>query len=87
MDISALLFASMDVTLHTDGSALAGIEDPGYGGIVTTGDPEDLNVIDEFHGVGRKFTLSYLKEKAALHFASLRLASHDDEPSPVTLIC
>ena len=78
---------SADITLYTDGSALAGMEDGGHGGIVTTGDPEDLNIIDEFDGVGRKFTSSYLEEKAALEHALKWLVSHDDDPSRVALIC
>ena len=63
------------------------MEDGGYGGIVTTGDPEDLNIIDEFDGVGRKFTSSFLEEKAALEKALKWLVSHDDDPSRVALIC
>ena len=35
------------------------MEDGGYGGVVTIEDPEDLNIIDEFDGVGGKFTSSY----------------------------
>ena len=78
---------STDITLYTDGSAPAGMEDGGYGGIVTIGDPEDLNIIDEFDGVGRKFTSSYAEEKAALEHALKWLGSHDDDPSCVALIC
>ena len=57
------------------------MEDDGYGGIVTIGDPENLNIIDEFDGVGRKFTISYAEEKAALEHALKWLVSHDDDPS------
>ena len=81
MSLEQIRSFSADITLYTDGSALAGMEDGGYGGIVTTGDPEDLNIIDESDGVGRKFTSSYLEEHA------LRwLVSHDDDPSRVALI-
>ena len=62
------------------------MEDGGHRGIMTTGDLEDLN-IDEFDGVGRKFTSSYLEEKAALEHALKWLVSNDDDPSCVALIC
>ena len=39
------------------------MEDGGYGGVVTIEDPEDLNIIDEFDGVGRKFTSPILKRR------------------------
>ena len=48
---------------------------------MTIGDPEDLNIIDEFDGVGGKFTSSYAEEKAALEHALQWLVSHDDDPS------
>ena len=73
--------------MYTDGSALAGIEDLGYGGIVTIGYPEDLNIVDEFDGVGRKFTSSYPEEKAALKHTLKWLVAHSDEPSCVAFIC
>ena len=47
--------------------------------MIPTGDPEDLNITDEFDGVGRKFTSSYLEEKAALEHALRWLVSHDDD--------
>ena len=72
---------SADVTLYTDNSALTGIKDDRYGNIVITGDPEDLNTIDEFDGVGRKFTSSYTGEKSVLHHALLWMAYHNDELS------
>ena len=74
----------MDVTLYTVGSALAGMEDGWYGGIVTIGDPEDLNIIDEFYRVGGEFILSYAEEKAALEHALSWLVTHDDKPSCAT---
>ena len=87
MSLEQIRSFSADIILYTDGSAQAGMEDGGYGGIVTTGDPEDLNIIDEFDGVGRKFTSSFLEEKAALENALRWLVSHDDDPSRVALIC
>ena len=41
------------------------MENGEYGGIVTIGDSEALNILDEFDGVGRKFTSSYAEEKDA----------------------
>ena len=64
---SSLLLFSRDVSFYTDGSASAGIEEGGYVGILTTGDPEDLNIINKFDGVGRKFNSSYSEEKAVLY--------------------
>ena len=51
MNLEQIRSFSVDITLYMDGSALAGMEDSGYWGIVTTGDPEDLNIIVEFDGV------------------------------------
>ena len=45
-----------------DSSAIAKMEDCGYRFIVTIGDPEDLSIIDELYGLGRKFT-SYAEKK------------------------
>ena len=73
--------------LTTDGSVLAGMEDSGYWRIVTIGDPEDLNIIDDFDGVGRKFTSSYAEEKATVEHVLRWLVSNDDEPSCDVLIC
>ena len=56
-------------------------------GIVTTGDPEDLNIIDILKAPGRKFTLSYLEEKAALYKALAWLLENGDDPTRVALMC
>ena len=56
MSLRQIRSSSAEVTLYTDGSVLAGMEDGGYKSIVTIGEPKDLNIIDEFDGVGRKFT-------------------------------
>ena len=73
--------------MYMDGSALAGMEDGGCGVIMKIGDPEDLNIINDFNGVGRKFTSYYAEERAALEHTFKWLVSHDDEPSRVALIC
>ena len=69
MSLEQIRSFSADIKLYTDGSASAGMKDSGYGCIVAIGDPEDLNIIDEFDGVGRKFTSLYAEEKAALEHA------------------
>ena len=50
MSLKQIRSFSANITIYTDGSALAGMEDGGCGGIVTIGDAEDLNIIDEFDG-------------------------------------
>ena len=62
------------------------MENGEYGGIVTIGDSEALNILDEFDGVGRKFTSSYAEEKDAPKHAFAWLSPHYDEPSRVALI-
>ena len=78
MSVEQIRSFSANIILYTDDSALAGREDGGYGGIVTTGDPEILNIIDVFDSVGRRFTSSYSEEKAAHAHALKWLVSHDD---------
>ena len=43
---------SADLTTYTDGSTTAGRDDGGNAGIVTLGDPEELNIIDILKGIG-----------------------------------
>ena len=47
-----------DLTIYTDGSATAGLENGGNAGIVTTKDPEDLDINDILKAPSRKFTSS-----------------------------
>ena len=56
MSLAQIRSFSADLTIYTDGSATAGLEDGGNAGIVTAGDPEDLDIIDILKAPGRKFT-------------------------------
>ena len=87
MSLAQIRSFSADLTIYTDGSATAGLEDGGNAGIVTTGDPEELDIIDILKAPGRKFTSSYLEEKAALERALAWLLKNGDDPTRVALIC
>ena len=87
MNLAQIRSLSADLTIYTDGTATAGLEDGGNSGIVTSGQPEELNIIGILKAPGRKFTSSYLEEKAALEKVLAWLLENGDDPNRVALIC
>ena len=87
MSLAQIQSFSADLTIYTYSSVTAGLEDGGNVGIVTTGDPEELDIIDILKAPGRNFTSSYLEEKAALEKALAWLLENGNDPARVALIC
>ena len=85
MSLAQIRSFSADLTIYTDGSATAGLEDGGNAGIVTTGDPEELDIIDILKAPGRKFTSSYLEEKAAIEKATQGECADDEAKIGIVL--
>ena len=73
-DADAMLAASLrqissfdaDITIYTDGSCDAGLYDGGAAAIITTGPPEEPDVLHEISKLGSRYTYSYNEEHAAL---------------------
>ncbi len=57
------------LTVYTDGSALAGIKDGGAEVIVTRGDPADPTILHQSHLRGPAFTSALAEEAAAMQLA------------------
>ncbi len=57
------------LTVYTDGSALAGTKDGGAGVIMTHGDPADPTILHQSHLRGATFTSLFAEEAAAMQLA------------------
>ena len=77
---------SADRVIYTDGSAMGGTRWGGYAVVITTGDPEEPEVIATIRKRGALFTCSYEEELEAMMAAVGWVRDHSDQEDNI-LIC